>query len=55
MKIVAIAVLSCFIFGYLALCAFGIWQTGSAAGLSEIGATALVGAVGALAWLAGVR
>ncbi len=52
MKIVAVVVLSCFIFGYLALCAYGIARTGTASGLSDIGASALAVSVGALVFIA---
>jgi hypothetical protein len=52
MKIVAIVVLACYIFGYLSLCAYGIARTGTASGLSDIGAYALAASVGALAVLA---
>lgn len=51
MKIAAVIILALFIFGYLALCAYGIARTGSAAGLDAIGAGALALAVGALVWL----
>lgn len=50
-KITAIMVLSAYILGYLVLCGYGIAKTGATTGLSDIGSTALIVAVGALAVL----
>ena len=47
----AIVVLSVYILGYLVLCGYAIAKTGATTGLSDIGSTALIVAVGALAVL----